>query len=169
MKSSEITGYMHENELDWLYNKAKEMDSIIEIGALMGRSTHALLSGCKGMVHVVDHFKGSPEHQNLDQAGNFQEIFMKNCGHFPNLVLYPHAVEDVLEQLPYHPDMVFIDGLHDEDSVKFDLDNVGLRATKLICGHDAAMYGVKKAVTSTFNNADNYEVAAYSIWYREVK
>ncbi len=52
-----IQGWMSLKELNWLYQQAKKCDSILEIGSWKGRSTHALLSGCKGIVTCVDTFK----------------------------------------------------------------------------------------------------------------
>jgi hypothetical protein len=55
----DIQGWMTRDELTWLYETAQTMQSIAEIGCWKGRSTCALLSGCPGTVHAVDHFLGS--------------------------------------------------------------------------------------------------------------
>ena len=59
-EENRITGFMSEPELTQLYKWACECESIVEIGSWRGRSTHALLSGCKGKVYAVDHFGGNP-------------------------------------------------------------------------------------------------------------
>ena len=47
-------GWMYPEELEWLYEAAKRMNSIVEIGSWQGRSTYVLLSGCRGPVVAVD-------------------------------------------------------------------------------------------------------------------
>ncbi|MHA1482503.1 MAG: glycosyltransferase [Candidatus Heimdallarchaeaceae archaeon] len=58
---NKIEGWMTFPELQFLYKKSKEMKSICEVGSWKGRSTHALLTGCKGKVTAVDHFNGSAQ------------------------------------------------------------------------------------------------------------
>ena len=59
---------MTEAELQWLTERAAEASSVVEIGSWKGRSTAALLSGCKGTVTAVDHFLGSPDDERHKEA-----------------------------------------------------------------------------------------------------
>jgi precorrin-6B methylase 2 len=159
-------------EQDWLYNKAKVMDSIVEIGCWKGKSTHALCSGAKGMVTAVDHFKGGNSEIERKvhhrDAKNAEAEFMKYVGsRFSNLEL---IVSDSLSAAKSMTDrkfeMVFIDGSHDDKQVTLDLQAWEPKATKLISGHDYTnMEPVQKAVNDYFGQ-DNVRTFD-SIWFVE--
>lgn len=172
-----IPGFMQLDELNWLHEQAKKMDSILEIGSWMGRSSHALLTGCKGKVTCVDHFKGSIETDDgtewMDDTVNMaKEIdvkaeFLKNVGHFPNLELIAKTSEEAFEELKDREfDMVFIDGTHTYQAVKDDIIRYGLKVKKLICGHDygVGQLGVTRAVDEFFDNVGLQN----TIWYQEI-
>jgi len=124
----DIQGWMNEDELQWLYNTSLQMNSVIEIGSWKGRSTHALLNGCKGPVYAVDHFKGNP-----DQIGeglphheatlkDIYEDFKKNVGNYPNLfVMKMDSLAASRFFKKESVDMVFIDGCHRYEDVFRDL------------------------------------------------
>jgi precorrin-6B methylase 2 len=103
------------------------MDSVVEIGALHGRSTLALLTGCKGPVYAVDPW---------DDEGEFcYPSFMASCGHMPNLRPVKGYSPQVAADLP-DVDMVFLDGAHDEASVVADIEAWLPKCRRLLCGHD---------------------------------
>ncbi|MBU4356393.1 MAG: class I SAM-dependent methyltransferase, partial [Proteobacteria bacterium] len=86
---NDIKGWMSQKELQWLYEQARNMDSIVEIGCWHGRSTHAFLSGCRGTVYAVDHWQGSPGANGEIlfacrdvKAMDVFAAFMKNVGGF---------------------------------------------------------------------------------------
>ena len=54
-----VEGWMLDSELEWLEEKAKTMDSIVEIGAWKGRSTLAFCKSCPGMVWAIDPWRSS--------------------------------------------------------------------------------------------------------------
>ena len=58
MDTSPIEGWMDIDELEWLHDTAVNMNTVVEIGAWKGRSTIALLQGCKGIVFAVDPWRG---------------------------------------------------------------------------------------------------------------
>ena len=106
-----------EVELVWLYEMAHKMETIVEVGSYQGQSTHALLTGTKGMV--------------------------------------------------------FIDGAHDYDNVKLDIECWLPKTKKIICGHDyyecdskAVIYGIVKATKEKFG--DKVKKGAGSLWYVEL-
>lgn len=146
-----IDGFMGNDEMHWLYMQAYTMRSIVEIGSWMGRSTFVLCSGCKGTVYSVDHFKGSAEHQEQIKEGNLDVFgtFMKNVGHFQNLVVMKMSSKEaaVHDRIPPKVDMVFLDGAHDLASVKEDIELWYPRAEKLFCGHDMSEDGVPEALS----------------------
>jgi precorrin-6B methylase 2 len=168
-----IPGWMHRRALHWLFLKSEEMETIVEIGCWMGRSTYALCSGCKGKVYAVDHFLGGVEptlRYLIDtKRQNPYDEFIKNMKGFDNLeVLRMLSEEASLSSLiPSFVDMVFIDGAHDYDSVKRDIELWYPRTKKLICGHDLCRDSVQKAVREYFG--DRMAQVSGDIWSVEVK
>ncbi len=111
-----IRGWMFGAELQWLYETATTMKSVVEIGSWEGKSTHALLSGCSGIVIAVDTFKGSaidPSHITTTLAKEFDiySRFKRHVGHFPNLTVMKMDSKKASEFFkPKSVDMIFIDG-----------------------------------------------------------
>jgi Methyltransferase domain len=122
-----IWGWMSPEELEWLGSEAAEMDSVVEIGSLHGRSAFALLAACSGPVYCIDPWD--------DEHDLSYDSFMGSCGHFPNLVAVRGFSPDVADQIP-DVDMTFIDGNHDYEAVLADIDAWLPKTRKLICGHD---------------------------------
>jgi len=146
-----IDGWISWMELPWLYETAKRMESIVEIGSWLGKSTHALLSGCPGTVTAVDTFRGSPSRIDtthaLAKTEDIHALFLHNVGYLPNLrVLRMES----LEAAPLFPDrsvdMVWIDGDHEYQSVLADILAWRPKARRLLCGHDEGMEGVRRAL-----------------------
>jgi len=151
--SPNIQGWMDEFCLEWLYEQAQTMDSIVEIGSWKGRSTHALLSGCRGPVFAVDHFKGNPDELNGAHieavTGDIFAQFWANVGAFRNLVvLRMPSAEAARYFAPASVDMVFIDGCHVYNDVLADLEAWRPKCRRLMCGHDASYDSVKKALNT---------------------
>jgi precorrin-6B methylase 2 len=165
-QGNEIPGWMSTTELEWLYQQAKKHKSIYEIGCWIGRSTHALCSGCEGTVTAIDTFYGSPGEDFHEVMGRGSlEKFKENMKHFDNVTAIKGdsaACSIDAEQA----DMVFIDGAHDYESVKQDIISWWPKATKLICGHDYAeqWVGVRAAVDELFGKKIK---TVGTIWYYE--
>lgn len=160
-----IDGWMLPRELDWLYSRATEMNSVIEVGCWKGRSTHALLSGCQGTVYAVDHWKGSPsELDTLQKEARTRDIyrdFLCNVGGFQHLQPVRMASIEAADVLP-SADMVFIDGEHTEEAVREDLIAWNPKARRLIAGHDWDHEAVRRAVRDVLGEVETVE----AIWYR---
>jgi predicted O-methyltransferase YrrM len=153
-----IEGSMSHVELRWLYHHALSMDSIVEVGSFYGRSSHALLSACKGTVYCIDHFEGSPfdETRLVSRIKNIREGFLRNVGNFENLVLMTmESIEASKHFSDKSIDMIFIDGGHDYASVKADLEVWVPKCKKLICGHDFNNMDVARAVSEKFSRPRN--------------
>jgi precorrin-6B methylase 2 len=154
---------MSEPELRWLFDTAKRMASVVEIGSWKGRSTFALCSSGCPVVYAVDHFAHPSEPYEAD--------FLKNLAGFGNLHVV-HADSVTASEFVPPADMVFIDGSHDYQSVFQDI-RLWLPKTKaLICGHDfyangVTWPGVRQAVMECFGNQDI--TVCDSIWSVEVK
>lgn len=171
-KAETIQGWMSKEELGWLYAKAFEMDSVVEIGSWKGRSAYVLLSICKGPVFCVDHFQGSPSenepggchHEAL--SVDIKAEFLRHCGHFKNLRLTHMYSKSAASVIPDRSvDMVFIDGEHTVMAALKDLELWKPKAKKLFCGHDRTMPGVADALS---HSGLNFKEGAGSIWYVEI-
>lgn len=164
-----IDGMMHVSDLTWLEETAKKMNSIVEIGCWKGRSTHALLSGCKGTVHAIDPFYGSTfKHDWIHKEAERQDVysqFIKNVGHFKNLKTYKMTSMDAVIDFNDTVDMVFIDGEHRYKFILEDINEWLPKTTKLICGHDIKHPPVEKAVGELLGD---YKVTKKNIWYKEL-
>lgn len=160
-----IKGWMTPKELQWLYERAKMMRAVVEVGAWLGRSTHALLSGCPGTVYVVDDWKLGEGGLTRRQA--FGE-FLQNVGAFKHL--QSMRMSSIRASKAFQDgsvDMVFLDAAHDYDSVMADLEAWKPKVTKLICGHDYSKVwpGVVQAVDEFFQGSAKIHEA---IWYKEL-
>jgi hypothetical protein len=165
-EENKIEGWMTQGELDWLYSKSQQMDSVAEIGSWKGRSTFALLSGCKGPVYAIDHFQGDPnsERQKVAKEEDIYEVFMKNVAHFPNLKVMRMSSLEAADKMDGNKiEMVFIDGNHDDASS--DIQTWLPKTTKLICGHDYNRESVRKAVEEKFGEVKTFQ----SIWFKEIR
>lgn len=161
-----IDGWMGYDELQWLFETAMLMGSIVEVGSWEGRSTHALLSGCKGTVFAVDHFKGSPTERDSNhvkaKTTDIRRLFDGNVGTFPNLkVLEMDSAEAAATFADKSIDMVFIDGDHSYEYVKTDLLSWLPKCRVLLCGHDASQDGVPRALREILGEV---KIEVGSIW-----
>jgi len=170
----QIAGWMSDCELEWLCEKASQMDSVVEIGCWKGRSTHALLSGCLGKVFAVDHFQGNPGENDIGGAhgeaktADIHEILLKNVGHFPNLVILKmDSVEASKLFNDKEIDMVFIDGDHTREGFEADLNAWLPKCRKMICGHDITQDGVPKVLEGYKGKFQTNPLT--SIWSMEIK
>lgn len=160
-----IWGWMSPDELAWLQARASEMESVVEVGSLHGRSAFALLTGCPGPVYCIDPWD--------DAADQSYGSFMGSCGHFNNLISVRGFSPSVIEShnIP-DVDMVFIDGAHDEVSVRADIEGWLSKTRKLMCGHDyyagegAGFPDVAKVVDEIFGKIKVAQNTA--IWYVEL-
>ena len=167
-RAAAIMGMMEPGELQWLYEIAKSMNSIVEIGSYKGRSTYALLSGCPGPVYAVDFFSCGGMWPDTDPQSDTWPAFFVNVGHFPNLhpVRMTSAKAAAFGPVPPLVDMVFIDGCHDFAAVFHDLNLWEPRATKMICGHDwdPLTPGVEEALKK-FCGMEGVARGAGKIWH----
>lgn len=163
-----IEGWMAHVELWWLASRAKQMDSIAEIGSWKGRSTYTLLQHCPGTVYAIDHFEGSEDERDTfhveAKTGDIYCQFMANCGGFPNLKVLRGTSIGMATMLP-QVDMVFIDGSHQYQDVMSDIEMYMPKAKKLICGHDYNDERVAKAVYDTLGPV---KFGHGSIWFKEL-
>lgn len=159
---AQIWGWCRIPELRWLRTQAKKMTSVVEIGALRGRSSYALGTGCPGDVWCIDPFD--------DEGGHCYPAFIENTRDLENVHAITGRSPAAGEQIPGDIDMVYIDGDHSRAGVEADLDYWLPRTRKLICGHDyvdhpeAGYPDVKAVVDERFKS--RVKVARdTAIWY----
>lgn len=168
--AKDIQGWMGPNELEWLYHQAKKADSILELGSWKGRSTHALLTGCKGTVTCVDTWKGSVDTRDWTNAMAKNEdpfvAFKTNVGNFPNLEICQMESGDAAAKFKAEGrkfDMVFIDAGHSYEEVKRDIELWRPLTKTLLSGHDYenTWEGVVRAVNENVKGVKT----SGPIWY----
>ncbi len=169
--ANSIPGWMSFKEQYFLFENAKNMESVIELGSWKGKSTHAILSsGCPKVV-AVDTWKGSkfePEAHAEAASGSVFADFKKNVGHFKNLEIIEGDINEVVNDVPDRGfDMVFIDAGHTYEEVKNDIRKWKGKAKILLCGHDyvSGWPGVIQAVDEELGGPDG---VADTIWYKWV-
>lgn len=145
-----IWGWMSPAELLWLGEQAAQMNSVVEVGSLHGRSAFALLTACDGPVYCIDPWNDEGEH--------CLKSFLGSCGHFANLRTVQGYSPAVATEglIPPTVDMVFLDGDHAYESVIADIDAWLPKTRRLLCGHDyhdgpePGFPGVPQAVQERF-------------------
>lgn len=166
--ADEIEGWMTGAELEWLRITAERMSSVVEIGCWKGRSTFALLSGCRGPITAVDHWLGSEHERNSQHleavTGDVYSQFVRNVGHFKNLRIVRKASSQAASEVEA-ADMVFIDAGHTFAEVRDDIRAWRDKARRLICGHDGNYSEVQRAVREELGD---FEFGAGSIWFKEI-
>ena len=131
--------------------------NFLEIGCYYGKSTIFLSesikeSGKNIKLHVIDTFDG---YGNSKIENNFYEVFKKNVfnsGSDEIIKIYSGKSEDeILKFKDEFFEFIFIDGSHDYDDVKRDIQNClkKLKIGGVLSGHDYDYTPVKNAVNDT--------------------
>lgn len=169
--ANSIPGWMSFKEQSFLFDNARNMESVIELGSWKGKSTHALLSSKCPKVVAVDTWKGSkaePEAHAEAASGSVFADFKKNVGHFTNLEIIEGDINEIVKNVADKSfDMVFIDAGHTYEEVKNDIKKWKGKAKILLCGHDyvSGWPGVIQAVDEELGGPDG---VADTIWYKWV-
>jgi hypothetical protein len=153
---------------------AKDGAHFVEVGCFLGKSAAFMIveiinSGKKIQFDMIDHWKGSIEHQDMDIIKNkdLYATFITNMAPFTEYrntrsirmksVKAAQIYED--ESL----DFVFIDASHEEKDVKNDIDAWFPKVKKggILAGDDWGFEGVNNAVQSKFSS-DQYGIRGRS-------
>ena len=160
MRENKIKGWMSVPELEFLYETAKGMDTIVELGSYLGRSTVALAQGCEGNVWAVDHWDWK-DGLGLVMDGTEYQQFLNNTKDFNNIYQLRMTTLEAVKEID-KADMVFIDADHRYKSVSDDIYAWKPKAKKIICGHDYDLSSVRQAVDELLN----VDGVVGSIWYK---
>jgi len=135
-----ISGWLISDEIMLLHNLAKDIDGfVVEIGSWKGKSSVAIASALnEGMLHCIDTFEGSEEHIEH----NILELFINNIKKYEDKILYIKGKsKDVVNEFEDNLiDMLFIDGSHEYEDVKNDLNLYfeKVKSDGIILVHDTA-------------------------------
>jgi predicted O-methyltransferase YrrM len=153
------TGTVDKGEYECLVRLSKTVQErapnsiIIEIGALFGFSTQALLEGCTtNKVVVIDNFTWNPI--GLTKSRH-RELFYSNMSYFLRrgmMEIFEGTSESFFSN-SYNDEnvaMVFIDADHSYEGVRADIEQALKVSPVIICGDDYHFEGVKKAVNEFF-------------------
>ena len=177
-----IEGWMEFPALTFLYNTAKLMREICEVGSFKGKSTHALLSGLNkanserlhtGTLTAVDHWEGSQDPNDLTHTiakqENIFEIFKQNTAGFEDIlrIQKSSSLEAANKYTARAFDMVFIDAGHTYEEVVADIRAWKSKALILLCGHDywpEVWPGVVRAVDEELGGPDEVHGTLWVKW-----
>jgi predicted O-methyltransferase YrrM len=147
-----ITGWMEDHSLVWLAEQAAIHNSIVEVGCWRGKSTTCLADNTSGIVYAVDHWKGSEEHQPVDEEKLYQMFLDQMAPYISAGKVVPLRMSSTeaaakLASQGLTFDFVFIDASHDYPSVCADINawKPLIRPGGLFCGHDAGYDPVERA------------------------
>jgi hypothetical protein len=151
------------NDFGWYYAqepiekiiKEKNVRVVIELGSWLGKSTRHIASLLpeNGVVWAVDHWQGSIEHhvENYDYYPEMKTIlpvlyeqFLSNVIHAElthKIIPWKMTTDEAIQrfrQEQIHPDLIYVDASHDEESVYKDLCNYYplIKEHGTICGDD---------------------------------
>ena len=170
-RALKIEGWMSEPELVWLAERAVEHRCIVEIGSYLGRSTRALLDHTPGIVYAIDDWKGPRDvYMDKEERNSLYERFCSNVQDHINSRKCHVIRTDHKDIQFYKTNMVFLDGSHEYEDVKRDIEfwKPKILPDGLLCGHDADWSTVQQAVVETLGDVEPQTVPGTEIWYTEI-
>lgn len=138
--------------------KQRKVKTIVEVGSWLGNSTRHMASLIPegGKVYAVDHWLGSVEHQEGQYAfyhalPYLYDQFLSNVIHkglTDKIVPIRMSSLEAAQVLTVKPDLVYLDGAHDTESVYNDLVAwyPFIQGHGIICGDDWMWATVSAAV-----------------------
>jgi predicted O-methyltransferase YrrM len=165
-----IHGYTYAAQLQWLKDKARQKWRILELGAYLGRTTDALARATQGVVHVVDHWRGSTDKTDECPSGpEVREEFLENVKGLRNVTVWCGESSEMWRKMGHlRFDMVWIDADHSYEKVREDIRlwSCYLDKDGLLCGHDAEYPGVSRAINELVPGHQIFKHQESCIWFR---
>ncbi len=170
----QIQGWLTQEEGQALYRHASGK-RVLELGSWRGRSTVCMAQSAESVL-AVDHFGGDAgieaELKDVPDAATVRSEFFANVAGYENVGLQECAT-DKAEFTPNSFDFVFVDGAHDYESAKRDME-VAKRAVKdggTIALHDWTMDSVRRAAVEALGwettSAAEYVASQYGLYIRK--
>lgn len=171
-------GPKQEEGLSHLLKDNNNIKTVVEIGSYLGASTCfiATLLPSDGVVYAVDHWQGNQEwttHSGFKEAQSlFYQKFLSNVIHkglCEKIIPMKMPSVEAAKLLTVTPDLVFLDGSHDFDSVYQDISTWFplLEKEGILCGDDfnwGQGKPVKRAVEK-FAREHNLKVHVLCDWF----
>jgi Methyltransferase domain len=165
--------WMTPHETAWLIERARNAETFAEVGCWRGVTSRNIAKNSKVKLYAIDHFQGSEEHihitsphyePRLKQEGWLLAEAYRNVDGLPVEIMNMTSTSAANRFAANELDVVFIDGAHDYQSVKADIEAWLPRVKKagILCGHDFNWPEVNQAVTELLPTAR--AVPASSIW-----
>ena len=152
-KAKLIDGWMSESELHYLAEMAANSNFVIEVGSYKGRSS-TVLSNARRLV-CVDRWNGKvicgAEPDGVNVSDEVYKEFVLNTAGYKNVQHLKGESVALAESFPDNcADMVFIDGGHEYEQVKADIEaywsKVGGGGRMAFHDYTYPKFGVKQAV-----------------------
>lgn len=159
----DIPGWLGDNEGEYL-RKIAEGKRVLEIGSFCGRSTVWMGKSCRE-IHCIDTWKGnSTPAVGIDMFPTFNQAVTRH-GVAPKVFPHKGKVRDVIAFVPGFFDLIFIDGDHSYEAVKYDIEAAlkVLSPGGVLAFHDydrLADPGVTKAIKERFHVPDKADVGS---------
>jgi cephalosporin hydroxylase len=164
MSWSDIPGLMNfEDIYDMAAARAKPGDVLVEVGIYNGRSVAYLAEKTAGrnVIYGIDNFSMADEAETR-----------RNLAPYPHVIVVNASSQDAADSillLGFRPTFVFLDALHDYESVKADIAAwlPLVRPGGVIAGHDYSPTdwpGVVQAVQERFGPLEPAGVKRYCWW-----
>lgn len=156
-----VKGFLHCNELHALVELAANRE-VLEVGAFSGLSSWGMAITAKRVI-AVDTFKANSAGQTQENQYTTLEDFKRNTSRFKNVMPFAMTSEEASRHIKTDFDMIFIDAMHDYESVKADITRwwPRVRHDGIMAFHDyghSDWPGVKQAVDERFGPADGTQV-----------
>lgn len=167
-------GEVQADGLSYLINKYKP-NIVVEIGSYLGASTRyiAKLLPAEGIVYAIDHWLGNEEWKNQpnfnEKQSLFYQKFLSNIIHeklYHKIIPIKMSSLEAAKKISCTPDLVFIDGSHDYQSVYEDIC-AWYNPHGILCGDDYSWgesKSVKRAV-DRFAEENNLKVKLIKDWF----
>jgi hypothetical protein len=128
--------------------------NIVEIGALFGLSTQAILEGGAGKVVVIDNFQWNPIGLTSDRHESMLSANLRYFIRKGRVVIFKGTSSDYINNklASEKVAMVFIDADHSYEGVLKDINMAELLNAPIICGDDYNFPGVKQAVHEIYGS-----------------
>lgn len=159
--------YINSEQMTQLFAE-KDIRIAVEVGSWLGKSSMHIASmlPAGGKLYCVDHWLGSPEHQERKKGllPTLYQQFLSNVIHArltDKIVPMRMLSVEAAAALNIKPDLVYIDASHDTESVLEDLEawHPLVKGHGILCGDDWRWKSVRRAVAK-FAADHGYDIEA---------